>query len=833
MRRKLDQIIIPKVDVHEATIHEVIQLLAKKGTEYDPSPPGERGVTIIFEPDSAPPHGHGVLPGLSDPSAGETRVTFSQNPISLGAALRTITGLAGLQLRIEPYCVRIVSKNEPEPMATRDIHLRADYFVPREEAMDKTAAEDARKARNDLRTYLAQNGVDLPTGSAAILSDDGTRLTIHTAARLMQPIQQLLSGEPLWQQIPEPINQYGNHVPGPKESKELKEPPGGTPLEVRKMNTTLHRTVLPAVDLEKVSLDAAIDELNALATRFESPKVRALAELNIAIRDWRGNPAESLMTNTPGSPDNPWITYHADHVSLWDALQAVARQAHFTISVGPNGASLSRDLEFARAETQRRLEAIQIPELALDHVSLADAVKTLGNFSVPQDQNSPDASPILLFVNDNRRIADPWGSKRDPLADSEPGSLDNPWIQYRAQNVSLWTAVNAVARAAEFHVELEPVSVCVCKGPESEALVTHEYHPPPGFFYTDGPHYPIPPALQHKLRPPGEDPFVYHGPKFPIYVLRTNSLIVRDTEAIQQLYRKLFDDAWRDYYASDDWKNRNSPRKPSAHGPATDPSSPHHLSPAEIEQRLKCMIIPRLEFRSATFREAIEFLKKKSAELEDGLHGPPQAFVPLKVKANLMADPPFDYAVPPAGIRGVFHIELQPGDTNALTLYGPPLPVKLPWDARLTLSAKDVSVMNALRAVMTAAHAKFWFDYDGLQIASLEDPDPLFTRDIAIPPGFFRSLERNDRRKGTAAAAAARKNIRGSLSEQGVILPEGSELILNDSGTRLTVHTTKAASDQIEKLLTDPPASASRPPATTQKSSSSEASATATPANPK
>ena len=47
IRRKLERIIIPKLEFREATIREAIEFLKKKSQELDvDSPPGERGVNI-------------------------------------------------------------------------------------------------------------------------------------------------------------------------------------------------------------------------------------------------------------------------------------------------------------------------------------------------------------------------------------------------------------------------------------------------------------------------------------------------------------------------------------------------------------------------------------------------------------------------------------------------------------------------------------------------------------------------------------------------------------------------------------------------------------------
>ena len=67
IRRKLERIIIPKLEFREATIREAIDFLKKKSVDLDDiSPPGERGVNIVLKLEGS---GGGAPTGLGAPAS--------------------------------------------------------------------------------------------------------------------------------------------------------------------------------------------------------------------------------------------------------------------------------------------------------------------------------------------------------------------------------------------------------------------------------------------------------------------------------------------------------------------------------------------------------------------------------------------------------------------------------------------------------------------------------------------------------------------------------------------------------------------------------------------
>ncbi|MEI9898235.1 MAG: LptA/OstA family protein [Chthoniobacter sp.] len=94
---KARTIVIPKVELREATLVEALDFLRTKATELDPD---KSGVNIILPPgvDSVPIGSAGARPA-------DARITISLTNVPLDEALRYVTELAGLELRAEPHAL--------------------------------------------------------------------------------------------------------------------------------------------------------------------------------------------------------------------------------------------------------------------------------------------------------------------------------------------------------------------------------------------------------------------------------------------------------------------------------------------------------------------------------------------------------------------------------------------------------------------------------------------------------------------------------------------------------------------------------------------------------
>ena len=159
IRRKLERIIIPKIEFRDATVREAIDFLKKKSVELDDfSPAGEKGVNIVLKLDAGNGGGGGGgggapaaaapipgIPGLDNaqpaaPAAGaipapaaapgggspaDARITVSLTNIPLIEALKYVTGLASLKFKVEPYAVSVVPVTE-----NTDVLITKEWKIP-------------------------------------------------------------------------------------------------------------------------------------------------------------------------------------------------------------------------------------------------------------------------------------------------------------------------------------------------------------------------------------------------------------------------------------------------------------------------------------------------------------------------------------------------------------------------------------------------------------------------------------------------------------------------------------------------------------------------------
>jgi len=108
---KAAKIIIPKIELHDATVAEVIDLLRAKATQFDPD---KRGVNIVLK--------HG-------PDAG-VKIAMSLSNIPLIEALRYVAGLSNLELHAEPDAIVLQPSGGPRSEAKPAAAPSAAEVVP-------------------------------------------------------------------------------------------------------------------------------------------------------------------------------------------------------------------------------------------------------------------------------------------------------------------------------------------------------------------------------------------------------------------------------------------------------------------------------------------------------------------------------------------------------------------------------------------------------------------------------------------------------------------------------------------------------------------------------
>lgn len=223
IQNKLNSIIIPRIEFREATVREAIDFLKQKSRELDTKEPdpSRRGVNIVLKLDATPglpatggpSDAAGAVPGLETTPAApavnpaDTRITLSLTNIPLIEALRYITNLSNLKIKIDPYAVAIVPITE-----STDVLITKEYKVPPNfitaipaggaaatgAPADASASRDATGAgqqiagRANARAFLEANGVTFPAGASANYLASSSRLVVRNTQENLDLIDTLV-----------------------------------------------------------------------------------------------------------------------------------------------------------------------------------------------------------------------------------------------------------------------------------------------------------------------------------------------------------------------------------------------------------------------------------------------------------------------------------------------------------------------------------------------------------------------------------------------------------------------------------------------------------------
>ena len=192
---------------------------------------------------------------------------------------------------------------------------------------------------------------------------------------------------------------------------------------------------------------------------------------------------------------------------------------------------------------------------------------------------------------------------------------------------------------------------------------------------------------------------------------------------------------------------------------------------AAIIRKLDEITIPKIDFRDATVREALDFIRQRAATLD-----------------TLETDP---------------------------TRKGVNIVLKLPADSpeassRITLSLTDVPLRAAIDYVARAANLKPKIEPFAVVVVPQSEPtDVLITKEYKVPPSFITSLPASTTSTtatpgvaaGSQSAVAVRSGAREFLENSGVPFPEGASANYIASTSRLIVKNTQSALDLVDTLV--------------------------------
>ncbi len=214
--------------------------------------------------------------------------------------------------------------------------------------------------------------------------------------------------------------------------------------------------------------------------------------------------------------------------------------------------------------------------------------------------------------------------------------------------------------------------------------------------------------------------------------------------------------------------------------------------------KLNRIIIPKIDLRDTTVREAVEFLKQRSRELDSSTEDPQEkrgVNIFLKLIPSSLAPPSTDLnALPP--VEGA--AELAPVGGSA--------------DTKVTLSLTNVPLIEALRYLTELAGLKYKIEPYAVSIVPItENTTDLVTKKYRVPPGFIPASTAPGTEITPSPGAAridvtesrigSRTNALEYLQSQGVSFPSGAFAQYVPASSELIVRNTPDAIDLIDSLV--------------------------------
>ena len=273
-----------------------------------------------------------------------------------------------------------------------------------------------------------------------------------------------------------------------------------------------------------------------------------------------------------------------------------------------------------------------------------------------------------------------------------------------------------------------------------------------------------------------------------------NAAAFRGMEQVEVGKQRYYDSAYNETRSRMLWQVEKAwerPKRRFSEARATDSASlqDERRGTELMLARLNSIIIPKIDFREATVRQAVSFLQQQSRSLEEPVPG----------------------AEGDTGINIVLKLPARPAAVPAADEFAETASPIASTDARISLSLTNVPLYEALRYVATLAGLKVKVEPFAVSIVPLSEPtDTLEQREFKVPPGFITGTggaeaptvfagRGNDETSGPRLAS--RQNAKDFLESQGVEFPPGASANFIPGSSRLVVRNTAPNLDLIESLV--------------------------------
>jgi general secretion pathway protein D len=316
-----------------------------------------------------------------------------------------------------------------------------------------------------------------------------------------------------------------------------------------------------------------------------------------------------------------------------------------------------------------------------------------------------------------------------------------------------------------------------------------------------------------------------------------NTAARRGQEKIDNTKYKYNEEAYNETRARQLWQVEKSWEEPVRQygqtvGPQVDAFLRDATGTARITNKLNSIIIPRVEFRDASIREAIDFLRQQASANDPGADGRKGVDIVLRLAPLGQVAPPSIpveavpvTAAPPAGTGAA---------ENAPALMPTPIPAPAvvatapaisPGNARITITLNQIPLGEALRYIASQAGLKVKVEPYAVSVIPIsEQSNDLLTKEYRVPPGFISTsvnvgasaLGQGAYKTAPGVATGTGKDTQEStgghqlinregakefLESQGVPFPPGASANFMPQSSRLIVRNTQDNLELVDALV--------------------------------
>jgi general secretion pathway protein D len=236
-------------------------------------------------------------------------------------------------------------------------------------------------------------------------------------------------------------------------------------------------------------------------------------------------------------------------------------------------------------------------------------------------------------------------------------------------------------------------------------------------------------------------------------------------------------------------------------GPITDAFTKDATGTARITTKLNTIIIPRIEFRDASIREAIEFLRQQAAENDAGADG--RRGVDIVLRLNTLGTRA-ETTTTASTTAVASSTSSAPGVSPEPAIIAPAPPTTIsapsinPADARITITLNEIPLGEALRYIASQAGLKVKIEPYAVSIIPISEmSNDLLTKQYRVPPGFISgslnasasalSQPASTNGKTAAQTTGTAKDTQESTGGRLLVNREGAKEFLEGQGVSFSV----------------------------------------------